>query len=81
MAHWAKETYKIEFPIFEKVMVNGGSTHPIFKDLKKKVGLANCKWNFEKFLVDPAGEVIMHGNSKELKPLGMEEAIKKAIKK
>lgn len=81
MAHWAKENYHVEFPIFEKVKSKGEAAHPIYKDLKKKVGLQELKWNFEKFLVDPSGDVKMHGNSKELKPLGMEDNIKKLIKK
>ena len=59
----------------------GEAAHPIFKDLKKKVGLAELKWNFEKFLIDSNGDVKMHGNSKELKPLGMEDVIKKMCKK
>jgi glutathione peroxidase len=80
VAHWAKSTYQVGFPIFEKIEVNGAKTHPVFKDLKEKVGLQSCKWNFEKFLVNSDGEVKLHGNSKDLKPKDMEADIKKLIK-
>ncbi|QTE31599.1 glutathione peroxidase [Pengzhenrongella sicca] len=54
-------TYGVTFPMFEKVKVNGRSQHPLYAELKKARD-ANGKagrvlWNFEKFLVTPAGEV------------------------
>ena len=54
-------TYGVTFPMFEKVKVNGRSQHPLFAELTKtpdsdgKAG--KVKWNFEKFIVTPAGEV------------------------
>ncbi|KAG7545435.1 Glutathione peroxidase [Arabidopsis suecica] len=53
--------YKAEFPIFDKVDVNGPSTAPIYKFLKSNAGgfLGDIiKWNFEKFLVDKKGKVV-----------------------
>ncbi len=54
-------TYGVTFPMFEKVKVNGRSQHPLYAELTKtpdahgKAG--NVKWNFEKFVVTPDGEV------------------------
>jgi glutathione peroxidase len=54
-------TYGVTFPMFEKIRVNGGSQHPLYAELTKapdaegKAG--KVKWNFEKFVVTPAGEV------------------------
>jgi glutathione peroxidase len=54
-------TYGVTFPMFEKVKVNGRSQHPLYTELTKTAdaeGMAGrVKWNFEKFLVTPAGEV------------------------
>jgi glutathione peroxidase len=54
-------TYGVTFPMFEKIRVNGRSQHPLYAELTKtpdsegKAG--KVKWNFEKFIVTPAGEV------------------------
>ncbi|XP_062021751.1 probable phospholipid hydroperoxide glutathione peroxidase [Rosa rugosa] len=53
--------YKAEYPIFDKVDVNGPSTAPVYQFLKSSVGgfLGDIvKWNFEKFLVDKNGKVV-----------------------
>ncbi|EMS49405.1 Phospholipid hydroperoxide glutathione peroxidase 1, chloroplastic [Triticum urartu] len=53
--------FKAEFPIFDKVDVNGPFTAPIYKFLKSSAGgfLGDIvKWNFEKFLVDKNGKVV-----------------------
>ncbi|CAA3019785.1 phospholipid hydroperoxide glutathione peroxidase 1, chloroplastic [Olea europaea subsp. europaea] len=53
--------FKAEFPIFDKVDVNGPSTAPVYQFLKSNAGgfLGDLiKWNFEKFLVDKNGEVV-----------------------
>ncbi len=53
--------YGVSFPMFDKVKVNGPSSHPIFKFLKKEQGgfLTNdIKWNFTKFIVNPQGKPI-----------------------
>ncbi|CAI0438561.1 unnamed protein product [Linum tenue] len=53
--------FKAEFPIFDKVDVNGPSTAPVYKFLKSSAGgfLGDLiKWNFEKFLVDKDGKVV-----------------------
>uniref|UniRef100_A0A0C9S9S1 Glutathione peroxidase n=1 Tax=Wollemia nobilis TaxID=56998 RepID=A0A0C9S9S1_9CONI len=53
--------FKAEFPIFDKVEVNGPNTAPAYKFLKSsKGGLLGdiIKWNFEKFLLDRDGKVV-----------------------
>ncbi|RVW16461.1 putative phospholipid hydroperoxide glutathione peroxidase 6, mitochondrial [Vitis vinifera] len=53
--------FKAEYPIFDKIDVNGDSAAPLYKFLKSsKGGLFgdNIKWNFSKFLVDKDGKVV-----------------------
>jgi len=53
--------YDVTFPLFEKIDVNGAKAHPLYEYLKRQQsGLlgASIKWNFTKFLVDRAGQVI-----------------------
>ncbi len=51
--------YGVTFQMFEKIEVNGGGAHPIYKYLKKALpGLLGngIKWNFTKFLVGADGQ-------------------------
>jgi glutathione peroxidase len=45
----------------EKAKLKGKNAHPLYKELTKAVGAegdaGNVKWNFEKFLILPNGEV------------------------
>lgn len=53
--------FKAEFPVFDKVDVNGDKAAPLYKYLKSsKGGLFGdgIKWNFSKFLVDKEGNVV-----------------------
>jgi glutathione peroxidase len=54
-------TYGVTFPLTEKVDVNGAGRHPIYTELTAVPDAAgeagDIKWNFEKFLVSPTGEV------------------------
>jgi glutathione peroxidase len=49
--------YNVTFPMFSKVEVNGDQADPLFKHLKEKQP-GDIKWNFNKFLVDPKGDVV-----------------------
>ena len=55
-------TYSVSFPLFEKVDVNGAQRHPVYEVLTAKEDsegeAGDVKWNFEKFLVAPDGEVV-----------------------
>jgi glutathione peroxidase len=54
--------YDVTFPLFAKIDVNGARTHPLYLWLKgEKAGIFGTeaiKWNFTKFLVDGAGQVV-----------------------
>ncbi|XP_042048536.1 probable phospholipid hydroperoxide glutathione peroxidase [Salvia splendens] len=53
--------FNAEFPMFQKVKVNGANAAPVYKFLKSnKKGHfgGSIKWNFTKFLVDRDGHVI-----------------------
>ncbi|XVE97171.1 hypothetical protein REPUB_Repub02eG0288400 [Reevesia pubescens] len=53
--------FKAEFPIFDKVEVNGRNAAPLYKFLKSEKGgfLGDAiKWNFTKFLVNKEGKVV-----------------------
>jgi glutathione peroxidase len=54
-------TYGVDFPLFEKIHVNGRSQHPLYAQLTQVPDASGTagkvKWNFEKFLVAPSGEV------------------------
>ncbi|XP_020108868.1 probable glutathione peroxidase 5 isoform X2 [Ananas comosus] len=73
--------FKAEYPIFQKVRVNGPDAVPVYKFLKaSKSGLfgSRIKWNFTKFLVDKDGKVIArYGTSTP--PLSIEKDIQKAL--
>jgi glutathione peroxidase len=62
IAEFCSLTYGVTFPMFAKTDVNGPERHPLFErltrtaDAEGKAG--DVAWNFEKFLVSPAGEVV-----------------------
>ena len=50
-------TYKVRFPMFEKVTVKGGDAHPFFDALAEASG-THPTWNFHKYLVGRDGQLI-----------------------
>uniref|UniRef100_A0A6N2MM26 Glutathione peroxidase n=1 Tax=Salix viminalis TaxID=40686 RepID=A0A6N2MM26_SALVM len=53
--------FKAEFPIFDKIDVNGKNAAPVYKFLKSEKGGYfgdAIKWNFTKFLVNKEGKVV-----------------------
>ncbi|MBA0282272.1 glutathione peroxidase [Stenotrophomonas maltophilia] len=55
-------TYAVDFPLSEKIEVNGDGAHPLWKWLKAEktglLGLSAIKWNFSKFLIGRQGQVL-----------------------
>jgi glutathione peroxidase len=55
-------TYGVTFPMTEKVDVNGPEQHPVYAELTQVAdeegNAGDVQWNFEKFLVSPAGDVV-----------------------
>jgi glutathione peroxidase len=62
IAQFCSTTYGVTFPLMEKIDVNGDTRHPIYSELTEtpdgegKAG--DVAWNFEKFVVSPAGRVV-----------------------
>jgi glutathione peroxidase len=50
-------TYKVKFPMFEKVTVKKGDAHPFFDQLAAAAGTYPT-WNFHKYLIGRDGELI-----------------------
>jgi glutathione peroxidase len=55
-------TYGVSFPLMEKIEVNGENRHPIYAELTEVADTdgetGDVQWNFEKFLISPAGDVV-----------------------
>jgi len=53
--------YGVEFPIMEKIDVNGRGAHPLYQYLSDVMpaedGRGRIRWNFTKFLIDSEGVV------------------------
>jgi glutathione peroxidase len=66
IADFCSETYKVKFPMFSKIDVNGESAAPLYKYLTsldtKPQAKGKISWNFEKFLVGKNGEVVARFN-------------------
>ena len=62
IASFCSTTYGVTFPLMEKIEVNGDDRHPIYAELTEKEDAegkaGDITWNFEKFLVSPAGQVV-----------------------
>jgi glutathione peroxidase len=80
---FCKLNYNVTFQLFDKIDVNGKTTHPIYKYLKENVkGLLNSKdikWNFTKFLVDKNGDVVKRFAPIK-KPLSMKKDVEELLK-
>lgn len=50
-------TYKVQFPMFEKVTVKKGDAHPFFHQLAAEAGTYPT-WNFHKFLIGRDAQLI-----------------------
>jgi len=74
--------YGVSFPMFAKIDVNGADTHPLYDFLKRQkpgvLGTKNIKWNFTKFLVDRAGNVVGRF-APTTKPEDIDAAIRKVL--
>jgi glutathione peroxidase len=62
IAEFCSATYGVTFPLFAKIDVKGDEQHPLYAELTRfslddEHG-PDVLWNFEKFLVSPAGEVV-----------------------
>lgn len=62
IAEFCRLTYDVNFPMFAKVDVKGSDRHPLFDALTQVVdsggNAGDIKWNFEKFVVNAAGDPV-----------------------
>lgn len=79
------EKFKVEFPMFSKIEVNGPNMHELYRYLKSNTselntttGLKNIPWNFGKFLVGIDGKVIDFYQPK-IKPQELEGLIREKL--
>ena len=77
---FCSSTYKVTFPLFQKVHAKGNTTEP-YTTLNQANPAGDVAWNFEKFLISKEGNVLhrfkssIEPNDKELK-----DAIENALK-
>ena len=59
---FASSEFGVEFPMFAKIDVNGDDAHPLYQLLRQTPDAdgeaGDVAWNFEKFVVDEAGNVV-----------------------
>jgi len=62
IAQFCSANYGVSFPLTEKVEVNGPGRHPLYTELVEVPDAdgytGDIRWNFEKFLIGPAGTVV-----------------------
>lgn len=77
--NFCTENYKVTFPMFSKVSIQGEAKHPLYAALQSAAG--DVGWNFEKFLVGKDGKVLKRFSS-DVEPDSPEltEAIEAALK-
>ena len=82
IGQFCQVNYGVSFPMFGKIDVNGAQAHPLYKFLTHEkrgiLGTSNIKWNFTKFLIDRAGNVVARYGSMT-KPEQIKSAIEKLL--
>ena len=82
IGEFCQVNFGVTFPMFAKVDVNGGESHPLFAwlrtEAKGALGTTKIKWNFTKFLVGRDGAVIKRFGS-TTKPDDLVGDIEKAL--
>jgi glutathione peroxidase len=62
IATFCSTTYGVTFPLMQKIDVNGPDRHPVYDELTKVADAegkdGDIRWNFEKFVLSPDGEVV-----------------------
>jgi len=79
---FCEKNYGVNFPMFEKIDVNGDNAHPLYRHLKAEapglLGSEGIKWNFTKFLVGRDGRVVQR-YAPLTKPLDIASDIEAAL--
>ncbi len=83
IAAFCTASYGVDFPLFEKIEVNGPQAHPLYNWLKNEkagvLGSQAIKWNFTKFLLGRDGRVLKRYGS-ATKPEALRADIEKALR-
>ncbi|KMZ63257.1 Glutathione Peroxidase [Zostera marina] len=81
IVEFACTRFKAEYPIFDKIDVNGNNAAPLYKFLKSSKGGflgSSIKWNFSKFMVDKDGNVVDR-YAPTTSPMSIEKDLKKLL--
>lgn len=82
IASFCATTYGVDFPMFDKIEVNGPQRHPLYDWLtsqkKGLLGTRDVKWNFTKFLTDREGRVVAR-YAPQVEPKAIKADIEKLI--
>jgi glutathione peroxidase len=66
IASFCSTSYGVTFPMTEKVEVNGEGRHELYQQLTEVADrdghTGDIRWNFEKFLLAPGGEIVARFN-------------------
>ena len=62
---FCRTAFRVTFPLFDKIEVNGANRHPLYVALAGKGSPfpGNIKWNFNKFLVGRDGTIVQRFDS------------------
>jgi glutathione peroxidase len=79
---FCETNYRVSFPLFAKIEVNGDGAHPLYKYLKDArpglLGSGAIKWNFTKFLIGRDGEPVAR-YAPQTKPEELEMPIRELL--
>lgn len=80
---FCRKNYGVSFPMMAKIHTKGSEKAPIYRTLTEETSVdirGEVKWNFTKFLVDPAGRVVRRFGSR-VKPMSsqMTEAVEAVL--
>ena len=79
---FCQQNYGVDFQMFDKIDVNGGSAHPLYKHLTEEapglLGIRDIKWNFTKFLIGKDGHVVKR-YAPTVAPADIQEDIEKLL--
>jgi len=82
IASFCSTTYGVDFPMFDKIEVNGPNRHPLYDWLTRQkrglLGSRDVKWNFTKFLTDREGRVVAR-YAPQVEPRAIKADIEKLI--
>ena len=80
--NFVTEKYQVDFPVFEKIEVNGANRAELYEWLtttkQSEEGSRDIAWNFTKFLVNKAGDV-ENRYEPQIQPKDLGSAIEKLL--